>query len=96
LAKGHLLALQFIINKAEPGTHEAFNLGSGNGFSILEVVKALEETVGHELNKKFQDRRPGDPATLIASIKKAKEILGFQPEHDLKYIIKTAYSYHSK
>ena len=95
LASGHLKALEYTIKRAEPG-HEAFNLGSGKGYSILEVIKALEGVLGREVEKKYQERRAGDPAFLVASAKKAKDLLGWTTVHDLDFIIKTAWNYHSK
>jgi len=95
LADGHLKALEYTVKKTEPG-HEAFNLGTGSGYSILEVIKALEGVIGSQIEKNFKDRRPGDPALLVATVKKAKEVLGWTPKYDLQFIIKTAWIYHSK
>ena len=95
LASGHLKALEYTIKKTEPG-HEAFNLGSGKGFSILEVIKALESVLGREIEKTLQERRPGDPAFLVAAVNRANEKLNWTASHDIESIIKTAWNYHSK
>lgn len=95
LAAGHLKALEYTIKRTEPG-HEAFNLGSGKGFSILEVIKALETVLGREIEKTFQERRAGDPALLVATVTKAKEVLGWTAAHDIESIIRAAWNYHTK
>lgn len=59
----------------------------------MEVIKALESVVGHEIEKKFSDRRAGDPPRLIASVRKIKETLNFESEYNLEYILKTAWNY---
>ena len=90
------MALEHATKSMKAGEHEYFNLGSGNGYSILEVIKSLEGVVGHPIEKKMADRRAGDPPRLVASVSKIKEKLGFVPEHNLDSILKSAWSYFSK
>ncbi|GAA4683081.1 UDP-glucose 4-epimerase GalE [Pseudonocardia yuanmonensis] len=75
LADAHLLALQ----KAEPGRHGIYNLGSGRGFSVLEVVEACRAVTGHPIPARVAPRRAGDPAVLIASSERAMGELGWNP-----------------
>jgi UDP-glucose 4-epimerase len=73
LASAHLLALRAV----EPGEHRVYNLGSGTGFSNREVVDVVREVTGHPIPTEMAPRRPGDPAVLVASSRKAQEELGW-------------------
>jgi UDP-glucose 4-epimerase len=75
LAEAHLLAL----GAMTPGEHRIFNLGNGAGFSNLEVIQAVREVTGHPLPVEVASRRPGDPATLVASSERARHDLGWVP-----------------
>ena len=72
LARAHLLAL----DSTEPGRHEIYNLGSGTGFSVREVIEAARAVTGREIPVREQPRRPGDPPRLVAAAAKARERLG--------------------
>ncbi|MGW5374017.1 UDP-glucose 4-epimerase GalE [Nocardia sp. NPDC003999] len=90
LAQAHLLAL----TTAEPGTHRIYNLGSGTGFSVREVISACERVTGLPIAAQDAPRRPGDPATLIASSERAITELGWRPEHnDLDEIVTDAWAF---
>ena len=90
LARAHVLALA----QSQPGEHRIFNLGSGTGFSVREVISACERVVGRPIPAVEAPRRAGDPAVLIASSAKAAEILGWQPEHnDLDEIVSDAWNF---
>ncbi|MBO3142863.1 UDP-glucose 4-epimerase GalE [Dermatophilus congolensis] len=89
LGRAHLLAL----DTSEPGTHRIFNLGSGTGFSVKEVLEAARAVTGHPIPAEVRDRRPGDPATLVASSAKAKEILGWEPEYEINRIVSDAWEF---
>ena len=75
LARAHLLAL----DRARPGEHRIYNLGNGNGFSNRQVVQTVREVTGHPLPVRTAPRRPGDPATLVASAQRARAELGWVP-----------------
>ncbi|GGS81902.1 UDP-glucose 4-epimerase GalE [Planobispora rosea] len=77
LARAHLLAL----DACAPGEHKIYNLGSGTGFSVQEVLSVCREVTGHEIPAVVAERRPGDPAVLVASSEKIKSELGWKPEH---------------
>ncbi|KIA60229.1 UDP-glucose 4-epimerase GalE [Nocardia vulneris] len=90
LAQAHLLAL----TSSEAGTHRVYNLGSGTGFSVREVISACERVTGLPIAAQDAPRRPGDPATLIASSARAIAELGWHPEHhDLDEIVSDAWTF---
>ena len=91
LCSAHLLALEFL--ETNQGAH-AFNLGSGSGYSVMEVLNAAQQVVGQEIPYTMADRRAGDPATLIANSARAQEILGWQPKiTDINEIVATAWGW---
>lgn len=92
LARAHLAALDFM--GREEGFH-AFNLGNGQGFSVLEVILAAGKVVGREVPYEVADRRAGDPAVLVASSELARAKLGWRPEvTELERIIGSAWEWH--
>ena len=92
LAQAHLLALQQMENG---GDSSAYNLGNGNGYSVLEVIQCVERITGHPVPHAFGDRRPGDPGRLGGSSKKAMDEWGWRPEFDsLEAIVETAWRWH--
>jgi UDP-glucose 4-epimerase len=76
LARAHLLALE----AARPGEHRVYNLGSGEGFSVREVVEAARSVTGRKIDAVEAPRRAGDPATLVASSDRIRAELGWKPE----------------
>lgn len=93
LADAHVLALQYL---RQGGASDVFNLGNGTGFSVLEVIKTAEAVVGKPIRTVMKERRAGDPAILIASADKAKQVLGWQPKRDqLTQIMESAWRWHS-
>jgi UDP-glucose 4-epimerase len=72
------------------------NLGSGVGYSNLEVVQTIEKITGEKVNYKIGPRREGDPDFLVANINLAKKLLNYEPKHDIESIIKTAYAWQKK
>jgi UDP-glucose 4-epimerase len=92
LAQAHILALNYL---SDGGKSDVFNLGNGIGFSVKEVVEEARRVTGHPIPAIAAPRRAGDPARLVASSDKAKEILGWKPEYaDLHEIISTAWNWH--
>ena len=77
LAKAHILALKKMISTNQS---KKINLGSGSGFSVLEIIKKSEEVVGDKIKYKIVERRAGDPETLVCNNKLAKEYLGWDIE----------------
>ena len=73
----------------------AFNLGNGDGFSVLEVIKSCEDISNNEIHYQIDGRREGDPAVLVADNKLAMQELNWSPEYcDINDIIKSAWSWH--
>jgi UDP-glucose 4-epimerase len=90
LCEAHLLALQYLNTG---GKSDVFNLGNGSGFSVQQVLKASEKVTGCKINVKLSPARPGDPARVVASSRKAQKILGWKPKADLEFIISTAWKW---
>ncbi|MBR3498001.1 MAG: UDP-glucose 4-epimerase GalE [Selenomonadaceae bacterium] len=93
LADAHLCALKYL---RAGGASNIFNLGTGHGFSVKEIIDAAEKVVGREIKKELGARRAGDPARLVASGEKARKILNWTPRFDdVEKIIATAWQWHS-
>lgn len=92
LAVAHIKALDRLL---KGGSSENFNLGSGKGYSNLEIVKMVEKISGQKLKIHYLPRRLGDPPVIYANIFKAKKELKFKPRYSsLETIVKTAYRWH--
>lgn len=91
LAAAHLAAVDYL---ERGGATTALNLGTGRGYSVLEVIEAVEETTGTRVPWAFAGRRPGDPAELVAAVGRAEELLSWRPEQsDLPSIIRSAWNH---
>jgi UDP-glucose 4-epimerase len=88
LAAAHLLALA----GCRPAEHQIFNLGSGTGYSNLEVLSACREVTGLEIPAKLTGRRAGDPAVLVASSERISRELGWRPERSLREMVADAWA----
>jgi UDP-arabinose 4-epimerase len=94
LADAHVTSLRRLL---ENGGGGIFNLGTGRGLSVKQVVDAIAAETGEQLTISLGPRRPGDPAILVADASLAASGLGFKPQRsDLKTIIATAWSWHRK
>lgn len=90
LADAHLLALE----TARAGQHRIYNLGNGRGFSVKQVIDTCRQVTGHAIPAVTADRRPGDPATLVASSDRARAELRWQPKHaELDVIVRDAWDF---
>ena len=90
LADAHVLALDAM----DRGIEGVFNLGSGAGFSVQEVVTVAETVTGRTVRRVLAPRRPGDPATLIASAQRARDVLGWVPRREnLEEIVRSAWDW---
>jgi UDP-glucose 4-epimerase len=93
LASAHVQALQKL---RFDNTSNVYNLGNGKGFSVMDIIDTAKEVTGKDIKVEFKGRRPGDPAVLVASSKKAKEELNWNPMFPkLSKIIETAWNWHS-
>ena len=93
LADAHMRALDYL---RRGGESDIFNLGSGSGFSVKEMIAATEKATGRPIAVEIGARRAGDPAQLIASSEKARTVLGWQPQFtDVEEVIGTAWRWHA-
>ena len=83
LAKAHLVAVQRLLDRKATETVETFNVGTGHGNSVLEVVQTFEQVSGQKLNYRIGPRRPGDVPAIYADATKAAQVLGFTTETPL-------------
>ena len=91
LCDAHLLALDYL---QEANRSECFNLGNGEGHSVLEVIETARRLTTREIKTRIEAPRPGDPSRLIANATKAQEVLGWQPNKKLESIVQTAWDWH--
>ncbi|MGW4384770.1 UDP-glucose 4-epimerase GalE [Kitasatospora sp. NPDC004531] len=90
LAEAHLLA----VAAAKSGEHLICNLGNGTGFSVREVIESVKRVTGREIPVQVADRRPGDPAVLVAAADRAREALGWTPKRpELDRIVADAWEF---
>jgi UDP-glucose 4-epimerase len=90
LGQAHLLAL----DRLEPGTHHVFNLGTGHGYTVREVIEAARHVTGREIPARDEGRRAGDPPQLVAANERARAELGWEPERSLEQMIADAWEWH--
>lgn len=96
LAKAHVKALQRLLKNENEGNYEVFNLGTGKGSSVLEVIHSFERVSGKKLNYKIVDRRPGDVVQAYADTQKANTVLGWKAKSTLDESIKSAWEWEQK
>jgi UDP-glucose 4-epimerase len=89
LGEAHLRALGI----AAPGEHHLVNLGSGTGYSVREVIETVQAVTGREISVIEADRRPGDPAVLVAANDRANELLGWAPSRGLRQMVEDAWAF---
>jgi len=93
LAMAHMLALVGL----EEHPELICNLGSGNGFSVREVIGIARKVTGHPIPVVEAPRRPGDPAVLVASSERIRQLLGWEPQHsDIENLVRSAWEWHKK
>lgn len=99
LAKAHVIALERLLSKDvtknsdNKGNFEVFNLGTGRGSSVLEVVNSFEKTTGEKLNYKIVDRRVGDVISVYADTTKANEVLGWKAQETMEDALASAWKW---
>lgn len=93
LCEAHRLALKWLTKEKTSGV---FNLGSGTGYSIREIIREAESIAGIKVPVKYGPRRAGDPSSLIATSEKARKILGWKAQRTLRDILETAWRWHKK
>jgi UDP-glucose 4-epimerase len=93
LARAHVVALQRMLNSTQKSKWEVFNLGTGNGFTVLEVIESFERVSGHKLNYKIVERRAGDIEKVWADTTYANEELGWKAELSLDDMTASAWKW---
>lgn len=93
LAKAHVVALDRLINSEENSNYEIFNLGTGKGSTVLEVVKSFEKVNGEKLNYRIAPRRPGDVISAYADTTRANSVLGWKAELSLDDAMRSAWEW---
>lgn len=96
LAKAHVIALKRLLTNENSDNYEVFNVGTGKGSSVLEVIQSFEKVSGKKLNYKIVDRRPGDITTAYADTTKANEVLGWKSAYTLDEAMKSAWEWEQK
>jgi UDP-glucose 4-epimerase len=94
LALAHLAALDYLL---AGGRSDVFNVGYGRGYSVRDVVAAVQKVTAREFPVAMAGRRPGDPPALVADVKKSRSVLAWQPRfNDLEFIVRTAWDWEKK
>ena len=94
LARAHMAALRYLRAGSES---DIFNCGYGRGFSVLEVIDAVKRAAGRDFEVRMSERRPGDPARVVAASQRIRKVLGWVPEHDtLDAIVRDALSWEER
>lgn len=91
IANAHTRALQYIIDDRNKSNCEVFNLGTGNGVTVLELIDAFEKVSGQKLNFKVGGRRPGDIVEVYANNNRARTVLGWETQYGLDAMMDTAW-----
>ncbi len=93
LANAHTKALQYLLEKRNSARCEIFNLGIGEGVTVLEAIQAFERVAGVKLNYRIGPRRPGDVVAIYANLDKAARLLGWTPQRNIDDIMRTAWAW---
>jgi UDP-glucose 4-epimerase len=96
IAHAHTLAIKYLEQNRNKKASEVFNLGTGNGVTVLEAIHAFEKVSGQKLNYEIGPRRPGDVIAIFANNDKAKKELGWEPEHSLDEMMATAWKWEQR
>ncbi len=96
LANAHTKAMQYAMENKEAGTCDVFNLGIGEGVTVLEAIKAFEKVTRQKLNYEIGPRRPGDVVAIYSNYKKAAEKLSWEPTRGIEDIMSTAWEWEKK
>jgi len=93
IAHAHTLAIKYLEQGKNTSNCEIFNLGTGNGVSVLEAIQAFEKVSGVKLNYEIGPRRPGDVVAIYANNDKARKVLGWEPRFSLEEMMETAWKW---
>ena len=93
IADAHIMALKYLEQSSTNGCFDIFNLGTGDGVTVLEVVNAFESATKLKLNYSIVDRRPGDVVSIYANNEKALKLLKWKPKHNLESMMLSAWNW---
>jgi UDP-glucose 4-epimerase len=93
LARAHTMAMDYLLNGKNKSAYETYNLGIGQGVTVLEAIQAFEKTTGEKVNYQLGLRRSGDVPAIYADHASITARMGWKPEHDIKYIMRTAWDW---
>lgn len=93
IAKAHITAIERLINNNNKQNFEVFNIGTGIGYSVLDIINAFEKSTAIKINYKIVDRRPGDVEAVFANTSLANNELGWKTERDIENMMKTAWNW---
>jgi len=96
LAKAHVVALERLLKDRNSNQFETFNIGTGKGSSVLEVVHAFEKVTQQKLNYKIVNRREGDVISVYADTKKANDVLGWKAEKSMEESLLSSWNWEKK
>ena len=96
IAHAHTLAMQYLMEGKAKKRCDVFNLGTGNGVTVLEAIKAFEKVSGQKLNYVIGPRRPGDVVAIYANNDYARKQLGWETKYDLEEMMSTAWKWEQK
>ena len=93
IANAHVKALQFLMDKKNESNYEIFNLGSGNGVSVLEIINAFEKVNHIKLNYTIGGRRPGDVPAIYSNSQRANALLDWHCRYDINDMVESAWKW---
>lgn len=96
LANAHTKALQYLLESRQSSNYEVFNLGTGQGVTVLEAIHAFESATGQKLNYRIGPRRPGDVIAVYANKDRSEKRLGWRPSRTIGQIMETAWKWEKK
>jgi len=96
LAQAHINSLEFLWNKKQETNCEVFNIGTGKGYSVLELIKTFQEATGQQVNYSLTERRPGDIMQAYANPQKAEAILGWKAQYSLAEALSSAWEWEKR
>ena len=96
LAKAHVVSCDRLLNNGGQNNYEVFNIGTGHGISVLQIIEAFEKYNDMKLNYRIGNRRPGDAPAIYADVSMAKNILGWKTEFGLKEMVTSAWEWQKK
>ena len=96
LAKAHVVALKRLLDNSSEKNYDVFNLGTGKGNTVLEVIESFQKSTGEKLSYKIADRREGDVIAAYADTHKANSVLNWKADHNLDDALKSAWKWEKK